>query len=234
MNSFSEITISIPAYNDEKSLFILLEEIKGYLNGMSLNPSFFIIDDGSSDNTYRIAKKFQTENSSKTYIEVVRNSTNKGFGYTLNKVFTYPKTQWVLFLPGDNQFPAENIGLLLNQMVHAEFIIGWRKVRNDNLYRKLMSATYNKLISFIAKRKVRDVNSIVLFKRNLLDGVLLKSNSAFIHAELFLKCTNDCLYTEVEVKHQNRKYGKASGGKIRIVLYTIADFFQYILSLKIG
>jgi undecaprenyl-phosphate 4-deoxy-4-formamido-L-arabinose transferase len=229
MGSYSEITISIPAFNDENSLATLLMETKIVLEKLSLTPAFYIIDDGSSDNTFSVAKKFEQENSEKYFIEVARNKKNEGFGYTLNKVFTSPKTEWILFLPGDNQFPAENIPLLLNRIDKSKFIIGWRKERYDDSYRKTLSIAYNCIISFITNKKVHDVNSIVLFKKELLDGVLLKSKSAFIHAELFIKCGAKYGYEEIGIIHESRKYGNAGGAKIGVVLGTLFDCLKFVL-----
>lgn len=233
MNAFPKITLSIPAYNDEKSLSELLTDIEVVLEKLELTPNFYIIDDGSSDNTFGAAKRFQEKNSDKYFIELVQNPTNKGFGYTLKKVFTAPKTDWILFLPGDNQFPAESISVLLKYIEQSSFIIGYRKKRKDGLNRKIISYIYNLFIRFASGVCIHDVNSIVLFRKSLLNGVTLKSDSAFIHAELFLKCASKQGFSEVEILHQSRKYGKSGGVKIQVLVSTFVDYVKYLLFLSL-
>jgi hypothetical protein len=77
----------------------------------------------------------------------------------------------------------------------------------------------------------KDVNSVFLCKSVLFKGVQFNSNSAFIHAEIaFTAAKHQVRVAVVDVPHHARKFGSGSGGKLRVILPTIADFFRYIYS----
>ena len=71
MTNKSDVTIIIPAHNEEEGIADVINGIK------QLNKEYeiIIVDDGSTDNTYKLA--------SDTGIKVVRHPYNKGYGATL-------------------------------------------------------------------------------------------------------------------------------------------------------
>lgn len=220
-----DICISIPAYNDGESLIVLVDETVALCRAMQLDFEVFVINDGSQDNTLQVLQKLKD-----TYPEVqyLHHHTNRGFGTTLKEIFTLPNSKWILFLPGDNQFPAKNIERFILLREKFDFIIGYRKRRNDNLKRKLYSYIYNMLITFISGYEVNDVNSIVFFKKDILQQFALNCTSAFIHAELFIKASaTQVPLIEVEVLHQKRAFGFGAGGSLRVAIPVIKDAIKF-------
>lgn len=221
----STLTISIPAYNDAKSLPCICSDYMEIKHEINIPSTLLIINDGSNDNTYEIMQDIISNNKDITYVHY---NKNRGFGTTIKEVFMSPTSEWVFFISGDNQFPIKNILVMQKFMDEYDFIIGTRTVRNDSSRRKFQSKIYNYLISIIYGKKISDVNSIVLLKKELLEHVKLKSKSAFIHAELFLevsKYTNKII--EVPIIHNYRKHGEGSGGKLNIIIPTIFELFKY-------
>ncbi|MCB0540869.1 MAG: hypothetical protein KDE33_25370, partial [Bacteroidetes bacterium] len=112
-----------------------------------------------------------------------------------------------------------------------DLIIGKRNKRSDNLYRRLNSKMYNLVISLLARKKITDVNSIVLFKSEILKNLNLKSTSAFINAEFILKALEkNYKFIEVPIIHQSRKHGRGSGGKWSVIKKVIKDVIKYMFS----
>lgn len=220
-----DITISIPAYNDSKSLQILINECCEICRSLQLDFQILVINDGSHDDTLHLL-----ENLTISYKELkfLHHENNRGFGATLKEVFTLPDSRWIVFLPGDNQFPAKNIERFVLLREKFDFIIGYRKKRNDNLKRKFYSYIYNILVSFISGYEVNDVNSIVCFKKDILSSFQFNSTSAFIHAELFIKASqNKVSLIEVEVLHQKRNFGFGAGGSIKVIVPVIIDLLKF-------
>lgn len=186
-----------------------------------------IINDGSKDDTLEVAGRLAKQFNN---IKVLNHPLNLGFGQTLREVFTLPESEWVLFLPGDNQFPVSNLEYLLTLKDNYDFIIGYRKDRKDDARRKLYSIVYNKTVSLVSGIPVRDVNSIVFYKRQILNNISLKSNSAFIHAELFIKVARSgARIKETEIVHQEREFGFGAGGNFRVIMATIRELFFFLI-----
>ncbi len=220
------LTISIPAYNDSQSLIKLVHESQELCKALQLPLEVLIINDGSYDDTLKVAQDLAGRYGN---IKIINHKNNLGFGETLKKVFMTPKTEWVLFLPGDNQFPASNLLKLLEIKDEYDYILGYRKNRKDTLHRKLYSSLYNRLVSILSGYRVRDVNSIVFYRSQIFDTTQLKGTSAFVHAEFFIRTSKAKFrVTEMEVFHQKRQFGFGSGGNVKVIAATIKDLFLYI------
>lgn len=224
MNS---VTISIPAYNDVKTIEGVIWESNTVLSNLTDHYQIFVINDGSKDDTAKVLEKLSEENSK---IKVYQHPKNLGFGPTIKEVYTLPESEWVFFVPGDGQIPPSEILKLYLSIDKYDFILGYRKNRNDSWHRKLNSWCYNWFISIIAGKRVRDVNSAALVKRSLIKDIPFNSQSAFIHAEIFLKAIQRGIsFNEVEIEHQPRKYGKGAGGKWKVIFSTVKDLIRYLI-----
>ena len=66
-----DITIIIPAYNEEEGIADVITQLKE----LDEHYEILVIDDGSTDNTYKLA--------SDTAVKVIRHPYNKGYGAAL-------------------------------------------------------------------------------------------------------------------------------------------------------
>lgn len=222
------ITISIPVYNDMHAIVDLMHEFQDAgLNQPNIH--YLIIEDGSQDQSAMAINEIALKYSN---VQTIFHSKNQGFGYTINESVTTPATEYILFISGDHQFKVDAAKILLEEIKinsNADYILGIRNKREDNLYRKFVSLTYNSLISLFTNQKVNDVNSIFIVKSKAIKNIHLKSKSAFIHAEIFLKLKQKNFYCkEIYIPHYPRKYGTGSGGKLRIVIPTLIDLLRYL------
>lgn len=115
------LTISIAAYNVEKYL-------EKALTSMVCSPTamekleVIIEDDGSTDGTLSIAKKYE-----KLYPDVYRaiHKENGGYGSTINNSIVLAQGKYFKQLDGDDWFDTENIEQFLNWLsaVDADFVV---------------------------------------------------------------------------------------------------------------
>lgn len=228
--SIQSLTISIPAYNDSRSLVKLVNESEALCRSLNIDFEILIVNDGSYDNTLKVAEDLAVKYGN---IQVISHEKNLGFGETLKKVFMLPKTQWVLFLPGDNQFPVSNLLKFLEIKDNYDYILGYRKDRQDSNSRKLYSLFYNWLVCNLSGYQVKDVNSVVFYRSQILNKIQLKGKSAFVHAEFFISASREKFrIAEIEVLHQEREFGFGSGGNFRVMAGTIKELFLYIAKKK--
>jgi hypothetical protein len=226
------LTVSIPAYNDSKSLVKLVEDIHQTCADRKIVFDILIINDGSSDNTLEVAQQLADKYGD---ITIVSHEKNLGFGPTLRQVFTLPKTEWVMFLPGDNQFPAHNLDTFLALKDENDFILGKRTIRKDSPLRILYAGFYNHLVSLLSGYPVADVNGIAFYKTAIFEKVQLNCTSSFIHAELFLEAhRNKYKVKEVAVIHKEREFGRGSGGKWTVIVPSVFDLFKYVFKRRIN
>lgn len=222
-----KLTISIPAYNDAPTIEALIHESIDAASRVTANFEILVINDGSRDETGAIVQQMLPTVPSLRYYE---HEQNLGFGATIREVYTRPDSEWVYFIPGDAQVPAEGIVELFPHVDEYDFMLALRRVRQDTAWRKFVSWVYNALVSVVAGRRVRDVNAAGLLRKSVLDGVKLYSSSAFVHAEILLEVLRaGGRVGEIEVPHRPREFGAGSGNKWGVILKTARDLLGYTL-----
>ena len=100
----------------------LEEAIDSIVNQTYPNWKFIICDDGSSDDSYRLAKKYESMDPER--FTVIKNDTYKGLNYTLNKCLKIADGDYIARMDGDdislpNRFEKE-VNILNN---HPEFAL---------------------------------------------------------------------------------------------------------------
>jgi glycosyltransferase involved in cell wall biosynthesis len=99
------VSILIPAYNAEKWIG---ETIQAALNQTWHKKEIIIVDDGSTDNTLRIAKEFESSS-----VKVVAQQ-NHGTSFARNKALSYAQGDYIQWLDADDLLAPDKIAHQLN------------------------------------------------------------------------------------------------------------------------
>ncbi len=116
-----ELSIVIPAYNEQARLPRTLARIREYFSAYrvlpDLAPDFtlaaieiIIVDDGSQDGTARIGEEFARQNLS---VRLVSNGQNRGKGYSVRHGMLEARGRLALFTDADLSSPIEEVEKLL-------------------------------------------------------------------------------------------------------------------------
>jgi len=127
MNNLPKVSVIIPAYNEER---ILGQTIQSILKQDYTNLEIVVIDDGSTDNTPLIVKRYVNQG-----IKYIRNETNRGLAYTLNRGFRSATGEVIGVLQADIILESPQVvGTLVNTLLSDEKIgaaVGAGFVRED-------------------------------------------------------------------------------------------------------
>lgn len=221
------LTVSIAAYNDAVTLETLIRDSIAVATEFGDDFEVLVIDDGSRDETQALLSRLKAE---LPCLRTERHVKNLGFGPTIFEAYTSPNSTWVLYLPGDAQIPPSQLRKLCTVTDRCHFVLGHRRLRRDPWRRRLASRVYNGLISILARRRIRDTNSVALVQPALLRGLSVGKRSAFVHAELLLEALRQGAQVgEVEIEHRPRQVGEASGNKVGVIARTVRDALGYWL-----
>ena len=91
------ISVIMGIYNCENTLD---DAVNCIINQTYSNWELIMCDDGSDDSTYLLAKKLKSKNPKK--IVLLRNDTNKGLNYTLNKCLERANGDFIARMDGDD------------------------------------------------------------------------------------------------------------------------------------
>lgn len=97
MDTTKKISILMGIYNCASTLN---EAIDSIINQTYSNWEFIICDDGSTDNSYNIAKSYE-KNDPKRF-KVIKNSKNKGLNFTLNRCLKMATGEYIARMDGDD------------------------------------------------------------------------------------------------------------------------------------
>lgn len=102
-----ELSIIIPAYNEEARLPRTLASIRDFLSQQKLGPDLvevIVVDDGSNDGTIRAAEEMKRELPS---LRIVLNGQNRGKGYSVRHGMLEARGRLALFTDADLSAPIE-------------------------------------------------------------------------------------------------------------------------------
>ncbi|MCP4764547.1 MAG: glycosyltransferase family 2 protein [archaeon] len=171
-NILSRTIVVIPALNEGRNVGNIVKGILHTFTGIGV----VVVDDGSVDKTYEIAKQ-----SGATVLSL---SDNMGYGVALQTGYKYAykkKYQYVVQLDADGQHNYQDIGKLLNPVINheADLVIGSRFMADGNNYqisftRKAGINFFRILVFLLTGKKIKDVTSgLQAFNHNVLERYLL-------------------------------------------------------------
>lgn len=225
-----EISVVIPVYNEETNIEILLPELKVILQKIQSAYEIILVDDGSSDGTFKTLKKFAEQDST---IKLIRFRRNFGQTAAMSAGFELARGKIVIPMDGDLQNDPEDIPRLLDKINEGyDVVSGWRENRKDKfLTRKLPSYLANKLISVTTRVHLHDYGcTLKAYKKEILDGVQLYGEMhRFIPA---LASWMGVRVAEIKVNHRPRgsgssKYGLSRTIKVLLDLINVKFLLSY-------
>lgn len=226
----TSLSLVIPAYNDEQTIGRLLLDAGRLLPSICDQYEIVVCNDGSSDGTLQVIKDMAEENDN---IHLINHPTNKGFGATIRELYLAGRNDYIFSLPGDYQYAPKELLTMVRGLIDNDFVIGWRVNRNDPPRRKLQSMVYNFMLRLFYGNCNKDVNSIKLFKREILENIELQSQSPFVDAELCIRSSHaGYKVVEIPIEHLPRMTQGASGGKMSVILDTFSDLISMRKTFK--
>lgn len=154
-----KVFVQVPCLNEEATLPLVLESIPKKIKNVD-SIEILIIDDGSSDKTIEVAKKYGV----KHFVKHTRNmglarSFRDGIDYALRN-----GADIVVNTDGDNQYPQEKIGDMVRPILdgEADMVIADRQVQSIQHFskgKKIMQAFGTKILNSAAGTKVPDAPS---------------------------------------------------------------------------
>jgi len=154
-----KVFIQVPCLNEEKTLPLVFEKMPKSLPGVD-EVEWLVIDDGSTDNTVRVAKKLGVHH-------FVHHTRNMGLARSFRDGVDYALKHGadiVVNTDGDNQYPQERIADLVQPIIRgeADIVIGDRqtaKIAHFSPFKKLMQRVGSAVVNFAAGTDLPDAAS---------------------------------------------------------------------------
>lgn len=246
------------AYNEEELIGKFLRKAIRLLRSTEREYELIIVDDGSTDGTGKILKKYADKNSK---IRILTNKNNRNVGYSCRRGIFAARHDIIFWQTVDWSYDISRLQALLCLKEKFDVVAGVRRRqvpvrgqfakfvlaiyrlfhirhltrRSDTVYKAVISIFNYCLIRLLFGFELSDYQNVVFYPKKFIQKVSIISKSSFMNPELLLRAHYQGLsICEAPISFLPRKSGKSKGTKIFAILSTIKDLacFYFILKIK--
>jgi glycosyltransferase involved in cell wall biosynthesis len=209
-----ELSVVVPLYNEQESVGPLYDAIKKSVAGITEAHEILFVDDGSSDDTFRVAENLARQDMK---LRVVKFRRNYGQTPAMAAGIDQAAGKIIVTMDGDLQNDPRDIPSFLDKIEEGyDIVVGWRFDRQDKLIsRKIPSIIANWIIGNVTGVPIKDNGcSLKAYRADVIKRVPLYSEMhRFIPAMASIAGPR---IAEIQVRHHARKYGESKYGLSRI------------------
>jgi len=165
-----KILAILPAYNEEKNIEKVLKEAKIYFKNI------LVVDDGSKDRTFEIAKKY-TKN-------IIKHEINKGKAEAIKSALKKFVDKYDIFVivDSDGQYSVKDSLNLVNLIKNGyDIATGYRNFSKIPFRHALANRIWRSLFNLLYKTRLKDVScGLIAFNKNFAKEILGKIHGGYI------------------------------------------------------
>jgi glycosyltransferase involved in cell wall biosynthesis len=212
-----DVSIVIPLLNEEESIQELYDWIVKVMQSNRYSFEIIFIDDGSTDNSWKIIEELSEKDP---HVKGIRFHINYGKSQALNAGFKKAEGDVVITMDADLQDNPEEIPELFELIKEKNYdlISGWKKIRYDSKIRKnIPSKLFNAAARKTSGLKLHDFNcGLKAYKNDVVKSIDVYGE---MHRYIPVLAKN-AGFTKIDekvVQHQARKYGTTKFGIDRFI-----------------
>ena len=211
------LSIVIPLLNEQNSIDELTSSISTVVKALRLEFEIILIDDGSTDNSWKIISEICSNNQN---VRGIRFLKNFGKSQALSAGFKACNGDVVVTMDADLQDDPNEIPELYKKVKEEKFdlVSGWKKVRYDSIiFKNFPSKIFNWAARITSGVKLNDFNcGIKAYKKEVIKQIKL-TGGMHRYIPVLAKNAGYNRITEKIVIHHPRKHGKTKYGIDRFI-----------------
>ncbi|MFC5269553.1 glycosyltransferase family 2 protein [Adhaeribacter terreus] len=211
-----DISVVIPLLNEAESLPELTAWIARVMQANNFTYEVLLIDDGSTDNSWKIIQELSAQNAA---IKGLRFNRNYGKSAALNVGFKETQGEVVITMDADLQDSPDEIPELYRLIKEEQYdlVSGWKKKRFDPLSKTIPTKLFNGATRKLSGIQLHDFNCGL----KAYDQRVVKSIDVYGEMHRYIpviaKWNGFGKIGEKVVQHQERKYGTTKFGLERFI-----------------
>lgn len=227
-------------YNEQELIVNFLDRAVALLDATVEDFEIVLIDDGSTDDTGRLADNYAARESR---VRCLHNGTNRGVGYSCRRAISEARRTFLLWQTIDWSYDLSDLRIFLELLNHFDVVQGVRafptgllsrvpvlcsilriRSRSDSFAKAVISLCNYYLIRILFGASFNDFQNVTFYKSEFIQNVELVGNSSFANPECLLKALSAGLkIIEVPIGFIRRKTGVAKGTRFRSIVRSIRD-----------
>tara|TARA_Y100000310_G_scaffold345466_1_gene465316 strand:- start:26472 stop:27353 length:882 start_codon:yes stop_codon:yes gene_type:complete len=179
-----KVIVTIPAYNEEKKLGILINKIHGVMKANRYKYKILVVNDGSKDKTVVIAKKAGAI--------VYSHPKNYGLAETFKtevKKSLDLKTDIIVHIDADGQYLPKEIPKLVNGIKNGyDLVLGSRfkgKIEQMPFIKRFGNMAFSRVVSRVTGSKISDSQTgFRAFTKEVAKEISIISNHTYVQEQI--------------------------------------------------
>lgn len=235
------------AYNEEPNIAEYLAKVSSLLDSTVEDYEIVLVDDGSTDRTYDIAKTVQNHNAR---LKIFRNGKNLGSGISHRVAISNASKEFLFWQTVDWAYDISNLRQALEHLKTFDVIQGVRlgavagrsgplyrllhlvstehlKQRSDSVSKAFVSVVNYLLVRLLFRVPVSDFQNVTFYPTKWIQSVQFEARSAFANPEGLIKAYwSGMTIKEVSIGFIPRQRGVAKGTRFPAIRAAIFDIIR--------
>lgn len=222
-NDTYRMTIIVPVYNEQDNLDRLENTFNDFFSIAIVNCKILLVDDGSTDDSFKKIENICERNPSFEYIKFKK---NLGLSTAIKAGIDHCSTELLGYIDADLQTYPEDFNLLLKHIDSHDAVVGFRSERKDNLNKKLQSRFGNALRRALINDGIYDTGCpLKVIRTNVAQDIpFFNGMHRFIPALIQLQHGK---VKQIPVRHRERIAGKSKFSIRNRSFGLLLDAFAY-------
>jgi glycosyltransferase involved in cell wall biosynthesis len=211
-----EISVIIPAKDEEESIPELCQWISRVMQAHGLSYEVIFIDDGSSDSTWEQITRMNTADER---FKGIRFNRNFGKSAALQTGFRAAKGKVIITMDADMQDSPDEIPELYRMITQDGYhlVSGWKKKRHDPLSKTIPSKFFNYVTRKLSGIPLHDFNCGLKAYQATVTRNITVYGEMHRYIPVIAKWAGFTKISEKVVEHRERKFGTTKFGLERFI-----------------
>jgi glycosyltransferase involved in cell wall biosynthesis len=222
-----DVSVLVPAKDEAENLPLFMAQAEAAFEATS-NVSFevVVIDDGSEDDTWRVLERLTDRYP---FLRVARHRTRRGIADALRTGYLSARGRVLVFYPADLQFKPEDIPRLVAPILadEADMVTGYKEGKYE---KRVVSGIYNWLSRSLFNVKVKDLNSVKAYRREVMDALPVRPD--WHRYMVVIAAARGFTVTEVPVPLYPRHAGRSKFATWHRIPIGLLDMLSVWLELR--
>ena len=223
------LSVVMPVYNEKDTVLKIIDKVLR----LDLVKELIVIDDGSTDGTREILKNSGPD----ARVKVVFHEKNIGKGAALRTGFKHVSGEVIVIQDADLEYDPNEFREMMKpinegvaDVVYGSRLSGGKPQRVYLFWHKLGNSLLTFLTNFLYNSTISDMETCYkMFKRNVLEGIKIRSNGFSVEPELTAKILKNkkLRIYEMPISYYGRTYEEGKKISWRHGLSAILTLIKY-------
>ena len=219
----------VPAKDEAENLpLFMAQAAAAFAADPKTSYEVIVIDDGSIDDTPRVLRDLEGKYG---FLRVARHRSQRGIADSLRTGYLTGRGRVLVFYPADLQFKPEDIPRLVAPILadDADMVTGFKQGEYDKAF---VSGIYNRLSRSLFSVKVRDLNSVKAYRREVMDALPVRPD--WHRYMVVIAAAQGFTISEIPVPLYPRHAGKSKFASWRRIPIGVLDMLAVWFELQFG